>query len=1372
MKKGFYTYTDAGKLSVTVAKAETECKTDFQEQEDIGVTVEEYQEPPIISQDMEEKLPGRQIKEKVDGSSDSQRTECMDIKLLEPPVTFRDIAEEVPVAQLKQAVEDCSDNQRKECKAAEEADEDGSSQETCCSESSFQEIYSTVNQNVHIVLASDSESHTLSEGTGNLGGISQATTVDVADLEALTCSEADIFASQSYQDTEVSGQSSDTVADYCDFVKGSHIGSQSLIKSSTALSMDQLQDRSSNLETSLVKLTRKRKHDKSDLSDPLNKLQRIAEEDKEGVHVGQVSYLKEGSSLCVGVLPSSPAASTSTDDVAKHKSTVPVVSPTKVTLKEKEVQISPTANRQHSIVLASPKASRKLIFETEVERQKPEFVLGRTSSKENIIKTESKTDKKEEVHSITAAPSMPSTNDSSPEIEILNSKTSRQSIEVVFVSSHSHDSAKISSHREIHSGRKRSSGDALEVVDIEDDACRGKGVDTEAECSDDELFLHLSPSPSQKSVDLVSRPNKHGSSHSASVSVDHLSYSSYKSSNAASLNSGSVSEKEMSNVKKQDKKLVSGGSSSERPSICTIQEAVIEEECEKTSHIQSSGSSVYSEHTNGSCSVTRKKIDMPFSFTKNDIVSPEGSPSVTDSFTTFSKVKDVAQILSVVPSQPVASGGSESELRISKRKRNNGKDDIPVVSIVGSDSESDCYSTPSEEQKKARTENGDVMNGLEDTPIILSQEPTTVLQKGIIGVYSTPQTDQAIIPVKESSASSIEQDSTHGSETEWEVILKVRVKHIKQHDKDVYRLQQCEDITEDLTHFTTRRLSDCSSFGGLGDVSSKNTSPSSTTSGPGPFALPPSRMSSFSTTSSSSVSSGSSSVIHRAMGYKHAMDRGPFVMPHNPCPKISRDRSFRSEDILSGIWPSTHSSLVEGMEILERVIVISHPESSERVQGGSTKADRSDNGRKVDVQKLSDISVSEDGLVVMERTDAGSTNLANSNAISVSANVLKETPRSTVKQLKGGRSRSSVKKRSISLSFPKEKEKETVNQENDVSELTWSVERKSKRGQQTPVQNKTPVTPSVQEAVTPTPMSEMKGSSDKVLRNLPGTLEASSAVLYGSHLRPGAPVFARWIDKNYYSGVLKEQNKDGRWMVVFDDGKDRLLVEDFIIVVDILSKGQLVYALAEDEDYMSGIIVNVRKKHTDVMYSVELDNGVFVTVSRSSLFMTEDQAKILRETVLTASPMMSTHRMADVSLDNVLEGKRSRFRGRDVKNKFDSPGVSGESKATPKKKAYSPSLTESDTSSAIEDVDGVERESLGREIKFRKVKGQGRMAPKKNWDILMGPIPPEGSKIFAGKFFLLTRSDVKQKYSSRTDSEVREQIMMMIHLPFHSVNHI
>jgi hypothetical protein len=39
---------------------------------------------------------------------------------------------------------------------------------------------------------------------------------------AMPCSEADIFASQSEEDAEVSVESSGTVPDYSDFVKGSH----------------------------------------------------------------------------------------------------------------------------------------------------------------------------------------------------------------------------------------------------------------------------------------------------------------------------------------------------------------------------------------------------------------------------------------------------------------------------------------------------------------------------------------------------------------------------------------------------------------------------------------------------------------------------------------------------------------------------------------------------------------------------------------------------------------------------------------------------------------------------------------------------------------------------------------------------------------------------------------------------------------------------------------------------------------------------------------------------------------------------------------------------------------------------------------------
>jgi hypothetical protein len=240
-----------------------------------------------------------------------------------------------------------------------------------------------------------------------------------------------------------------------------------------------------------------------------------------------------------------------------------------------------------------------------------------------------------------------------------------------------------------------------------------------------------------------------------------------------------------------------------------------------------------------------------------------------------------------------------------------------------------------------------------------------------------------------------------------------------------------------------------------------------------------------------------------AMRHKHAVDGGPFIMPDHPGPKISRDRSFRSEEVLSGIRPSIHRSVIEGMEVLERIIINSHPESCEQDQEGSTKTDKSDSGRKADGQKPNDMSIPHDDFVLMKTTDTGSANLAVSDALPVSANVLKETPRSTVKPLKGARSRSAVKKRSISLSFSKEKEEGTVNKEKEVKDVVPSTDSKSKGGQRTPIQSKTPVTPSVQEVITHTLKSAVKESSDMVLRNSADSHEASPPVLHGSHLRPG-----------------------------------------------------------------------------------------------------------------------------------------------------------------------------------------------------------------------------------------------------------------------------
>jgi hypothetical protein len=171
---------------------------------------------------------------------------------------------------------------------------------------------------------------------------------------------------------------------------------------------------------------------------------------------------------------------------------------------------------------------------------------------------------------------------------------------------------------------------------------------------------------------------------------------------------------------KRGKKLLPGGSNSERYSVYTIQEEDTEE-FEMTSQTQSSGNSTNSGSAEGSGDVARKL----------QVASCEGLPHAVDSFTAFSKVKNGAQIVSAEPSQVLAVVDSETQLTESKRKRDTGEQGIPIVSIVGSDSESDGHSTPSEVLKKARTDDGDVENGHKDTASILHQKPSTLLQKVI-----------------------------------------------------------------------------------------------------------------------------------------------------------------------------------------------------------------------------------------------------------------------------------------------------------------------------------------------------------------------------------------------------------------------------------------------------------------------------------------------------------------------------------------------------------------------------------------------------------------------------------------------------------------
>lgn len=211
---------------------------------------------------------------------------------------------------------------------------------------------------------------------------------------------------------------------------------------------------------------------------------------------------------------------------------------------------------------------------------------------------------------------------------------------------------------------------------------------------------------------------------------------------------------------------------------------------------------------------------------------------------------------------------------------------------------------------------------------------------------------------------------------------------------------------------------------------------------------------------------------------------GPFLIPNNPGLKVSKERSFRSEEVLCGIQPGICSPIVEGCEIMHKVISSSHPESTERDQGRSTRTDKSDSGKKSDTQKPDYGSILRDVRIVIKKIDAVSSSPADSDAVLVPADVLKETPKSTVKVIKRRRSRSSVKERSLPLLSSKK-----------------SVVRN--RGQLSPVQDKTPVTSSEEDVVTLIAVSETKDGSDTATMSTLTSSEGSSLLLECSHLKLG-----------------------------------------------------------------------------------------------------------------------------------------------------------------------------------------------------------------------------------------------------------------------------
>ncbi|XP_063539612.1 uncharacterized protein LOC134748764 [Cydia strobilella] len=529
----------------------------------------------------------------------------------------------------------------------------------------------------------------------------------------------------------------------------------------------------------------------------------------------------------------------------------------------------------------------------------------------------------------------------------------------------------------------------------------------------------------------------------------------------------------------------------------------------------------------------------------------------------------------------------------------------------------------------------------------------------------------------------------------------------------------------------------------LGDVS-VSTSPSSVTS-TGMINLPINRTSFASTVSSTSSSSNRTS-------------DGAFVVPQPP-----------RKSVVNPI------SAVKGFDAVIK-----------KVNDVFTHAKEAFEGYR---------SCSDDKISVGVQTTPSSDSLSNGNlSPEESCKTDKATPKSSLKKtrVRGRRNLSSKTKRNILPTQAEEPEymhgmnsPEMVPTNGDAEKILKSP--KSEK-------------PLSSLVATPKSVSKLKQKRRPTSPRPATPVEKSLVKTEYPGYAPDTAVLAKWVDKRYYSGKVLEITEPNKYLIKFDDGQSKILLDDFIIFGDTKTLpllGQSVYAMVDEEqNYEPGLVLGVEENDSGtVTYRCTTDGDTVVMVTASELYLTEDQARSLKESsrprspTSPATPRRRHHRELD--LDNIIQGPRS-ARSRDkgnssAKKRVTSPkspkastsGVKTKSTPVSRKRLASESSEMSESSNSappvrLEEVAGVEPEVQRTPRKIDGVKAgplQLKGAAKQNVGkknsklakfendedtvSTLGPIPGPDSKLFAGVHFLLTCTEPPKKLKSDKCQDTR-----------------
>ncbi|XP_068815119.1 TP53-binding protein 1 isoform X3 [Struthio camelus] len=161
----------------------------------------------------------------------------------------------------------------------------------------------------------------------------------------------------------------------------------------------------------------------------------------------------------------------------------------------------------------------------------------------------------------------------------------------------------------------------------------------------------------------------------------------------------------------------------------------------------------------------------------------------------------------------------------------------------------------------------------------------------------------------------------------------------------------------------------------------------------------------------------------------------------------------------------------------------------------------------------------------------------------------------------------------------------------------------------------------------------------------------------------GLRVVAKWSSNGYfYSGMITQDVGAGKYKLLFDDGYECDVLGKDILLCDPIPLETEVTALSEDEYFSAGVVKGHRKESGELYYCIEKE-GQRKWYKRMAVILSLEQGNKLREQFGLGpyEPVTPLTKAADISLDNLVEGKRKR------RSNLGSPSTSS-SNTTPTRK--------------------------------------------------------------------------------------------------------